>query len=161
MYMLNVTRAVLTVGFLMLFFNCKEKSAKNEQVVDLNEDQHLQAVLFNEVHLEDDFWKPRLKIQADTLVPFAMDKTIPAVQNLEKTAKFLKGDTTDLPFPHRYVASDLYKVMEGASLSLMENPNPQLEQRLDGIIDIIGNAQKEDGYLYEAHCKTSDLHELN
>lgn len=135
----------------MLFFNCKEKSAKNEQVVDLKEDQHLQAVLFNEVHLEDNFWKPRLKIQSDTLVPFAMDKTIPAVQNLEKTAKYLKGDTTDLPFPHRYIASDLYKVMEGAALSLMENPNPVLEQRLDGIIDIIGDAQKEDGYLYEAH----------
>lgn len=63
----------------------------------------------------------------------------------------MKGDTTDLPFPHRYIASDLYKVMKGAALSLMENPNPQLEQLLDSIITTINDAQKDDGYLYEAH----------
>jgi hypothetical protein len=41
--------------------------------------------------------------------------------------------------------------MKGAALSLMENPNRELEKRLDGIIDIIAAAQKDDGYLYEAH----------
>lgn len=135
----------------LLFLSCGEDPSRNGAVLDPPKDDHLKAVLFNEVRLEDTFWKPRLKIQADTLVPFALDKTLPAVENLEKTAKFLKGDTTDLPFPHRYIASDLYKVMEGAALSLMENPNKELEKRLDGIIDIIGNAQKDDGYLYEAH----------
>jgi DUF1680 family protein len=101
--------------------------------------------------LEDAFWLPRLQTQKMTLVPFALDKTRPAVDNLAKTAKFLQGDTTDLPFPHRYIASDLYKVMEGAALTLRENPDPQLEKRLDSIIAIIGKAQKADGYLYEAH----------
>jgi len=139
------------LAFCLFFLSCGEKSSKSAEVLHQVAEEHLNAVLFNEVSLEDKFWKPRLKIQADTLVPFALDKTIPAVENLEKTAKFLKGDTTDLPFPHRYIASDLYKVMEGAALSLMENPNKELEKRLDGIIDIIGNAQQEDGYLYEAH----------
>lgn len=111
----------------------------------------LRPVLFNEVQLRDEFWRPKLKIQADTLVPFALDKTRPAVENLAKTARYLQGDSTELPFPHRYVSSDLYKVMEGAALSLMENPNPELEKRLDSIIDIIAAAQQEDGYLYESH----------
>ncbi len=111
----------------------------------------LQPVPFNQVRLEDHFWKPLLKIQADSLLPFALNKTRPAVENLEKTAKFLQGDTTDLPFPHRYLSSDLYKVMEGAALSLAENPDPELEKKLDSIIDIIGAAQKPDGYLYVAH----------
>lgn len=111
----------------------------------------LTPIPFNEVNLEDNFWKPRLTTQAETLVPFALDKTKPAVDNLAKTAKFLKGDTTDLPFPHRYISSDLYKVMEGAALLLMENPNAQLESRIDSIIDIIAAAQQEDGYLYVAH----------
>lgn len=139
------------LAFCLFFLSCGEKSSKSAEVLHQITEEHLEAVLFNEVSLEDKFWKPRLKIQADTLVPFALEKTIPAVENLEKTAKFLKGDTTDLPFPHRYIASDLYKVMEGAALSLMENPNKELEKRLDGIIEVIGNAQQEDGYLYEAH----------
>lgn len=111
----------------------------------------LTPVPFNQVTLTDKFWKPRLETQIKTLVPFALDKTIPAVENLEKTAKYLKGKETELPFPHRYISSDLYKVMEGAAYLLMDNRNPELEQRMDNIIDIIADAQKEDGYLYVAH----------
>ena len=143
--------SIFIVSVLLLFPSCGQNITKDQGAETPSKEQHLQAVLFNEVHLEDQFWKPRLKIQADTLVPFALDKTIPAVENLEKAGRFLKGDTTDLPFPHRYISSDLYKVMEGAALSLMENPNPNLEKRLDGIIDIIGEAQQADGYLYVAH----------
>lgn len=134
----------------LLFIYCGE-TPETATVSDNFESKLLHPVLFNEVQLEDEFWRSRLKIHADTLVPFALDKTRPAVENLAKTAKFLQGDSTELPFPHRYVSSDLYKVMEGAALSLMENPNPTLEYRLDSIIDIIAAAQQEDGYLYESH----------
>ncbi len=111
----------------------------------------LTPVPFNKVKLEDQFWKPRLETQAKTLVPFALEKTQPAVENLRKTAEFLKGNKNDLPFPHRYIASDLYKVMEGASYLLMDNRNPELEKHMDDIIDVIAAAQQDDGYLYEAH----------
>ncbi len=106
-------------------------------------------VPFHEVILDDDFWKLRLEIQSQVLVPFALDKTLPAVEALQKAGDFLDGDTNALPTPHRYRSSDLYKVMEGASYVLKHNPG--LENRMDEIIDIIANAQKEDGYLYVAH----------
>jgi DUF1680 family protein len=139
--------AVLSFG-IILFNQCTPEIRSNESV---EAGDRLIPVPFNQVQLKDDFWKPRLKTQAETLVPFALDKTIPAVENLEKAARFLKGDTTDLPFPHRFISSDLYKVMEGAAYLLMENRNPELEKRMDEIIDIIASAQQEDGYLYVAH----------
>jgi hypothetical protein len=151
---MGLTYINIRLGSLLLALTitgCGDAGKANKEMEGSLTDGQLMPVLFNEVALEDKFWRPRLKIQADTLVPFALDRTRPAVENLGKTAKFLQGDTTDLPFPHRYVASDLYKVMEGAALSLMENPNPELEKRLDGIVDIIAAAQKDDGYLYEAH----------
>jgi DUF1680 family protein len=117
----------------------------------VSEPDALTPVPFNEVSLEDSFWLPRLLTQAETLVPFALDKTIPAVENLRKTARFLSGDTTDLPFPHRFVSSDLYKVMEGAAYLLSIEEDPELERRLDEIIDVIAAAQQDDGYLYVAH----------
>ena len=111
----------------------------------------LTPVPFNEVTLEDNFWLPRLHTQKEMLVPFALEKTKPAVENLQRTANFLKGIPDELPFTHRYVASDLYKVMEGAAYLLNLEPDTELEAEMDRIIDIISEAQQEDGYHYESH----------
>lgn len=111
----------------------------------------LKPIQFNEVQLEDNFFKPRIDIQKKVLLPFALEKTIPAVENLRKTAAYLKGDKESLPFAHRFIASDLYKVMEGASYLLMLEPDPELEARMDEIISYIGGAQEPSGYLYESH----------
>lgn len=134
----------------MSFSACQDQGAR-ETESNASENAPLVPVPFNEVGLNDDFWRPRLETQIKTLVPFALEKTQPAVDNLEKAGKFLRGDTTDLPFTHRYISSDLYKVMEGAAYLLMVNDDPKLEQRMDEIIDIIAAAQQEDGYLYVSH----------
>lgn len=111
----------------------------------------LTPVPFNEVTLEDTFWLPRLQTQKEVLVPFALDKTKPAVENLERTANFLKGIPDELPFTHRYISSDLYKVMEGAAYLLTLERDPELEKEMDRIIGIIAEAQQKDGYNYESH----------
>jgi DUF1680 family protein len=140
---------LVTVVVWCSFFSCRLADGNPRGVV--SEPDALTPVPINEVRLEDSFWLPRLLTQAETLVPFALDKTIPAVENLRKTARFLSGDTTDLPFPHRFVSSDLYKVMEGAAYLLSIEEDPELERRLDEIIDVIAAAQQDDGYLYVAH----------
>ena len=109
----------------------------------------LAPVSFEKVTLQDSFWLPRLKTQKETLVPFSLDKTEPAVENLRRSGEYLKtGKGKLLPLP-RYVASDLFKVMEGAAYLLTLEKDPELEKRMDEIIDIIADAQCEDGYLYE------------
>lgn len=117
------------------------------------EKSHLiNPVPFYQVKLEDQFWYPRLKTQSEVLVPFAFEKTQNAVENLRRTGNFLKGIPDELPFAHRYLSSDLYKVMEGAAYILMLEQNKSLEAKMDSIIQIIGDAQKDDGYLYVAHA---------
>lgn len=111
----------------------------------------LTPIPFNEVSLSDHFWLPRLTRQKEVLVPFALDKTQPAVENLQRTANYLKGIPDELPFTHRFVASDLYKVMEGAAYLLQLERDPELEKEMDRIIGIIADAQQEDGYNYESH----------
>lgn len=130
-------------------FGCQ--STDEKELAETTVAAPLTPIAFNEVGLNDNFWAPRLETQVHTLVPFALEKTQPAVDNLQKAGKYLQGDTTDLPFTHRYISSDLYKVMEGAAYLLMVNEDPKLEQQLDEIIDIIASAQQEDGYLYVAH----------
>lgn len=116
----------------------------------------LTPVPFNQVKLEDSFWLPRLDTQYKELVPFALDKTRPAVENLRRAANYLKEVPDEKPFAHRYISSDLFKVMEGVSYILMDHEDPKLEKRMDEIIDVIEGAQKEDGYLYVAHTTGVD-----
>ena len=112
----------------------------------------LPPMSFEKVTLEDNFWLPRLKIQKETLVPFSLDKTAYAVENLRRTGQYLRGEKIEKGFegPY-YVASDLFKVMEGAAYLLILEKDPELEAQMDEIIDIIASAQDKDGYLYEVH----------
>lgn len=128
----------------MLLLSCTSQKDEEDHAL-------LRSIPFQQVTLEDSFWRPRLVTQKETLVPFALDKVRPAMDNLRKTGNFLRGDKSDQPFPHRFVASDLYKVMEGAAYLLTLEKDPVLEHTMDSIIDLIGGAQQQDGYMYEAH----------
>ena len=80
------------LGFILIlsFLGCQQKMADQTGI--------LTPQAFNKVFLEDNFWLPRLKTQAEVLVPFALDKTEPAVENLRRTGSFLKGIDDELPF---------------------------------------------------------------
>lgn len=121
----------------------------------------LTPVSFENVELTDNFWKPRLVTQKTTLVPFALEKTAPAVENLRRVGAWLKqGKKQKLePLP-RYVASDLFKVMEGAAYLLKSGDDPELERTMDEIIDVIADAQMPDGYLYELFSVPEDMREM-
>ena len=113
---------------------------------------------FQEVSLDDDFWRPRLAVQKQTLVPFALDKTSYAVENLRRVGAYLRGERVTKPLegPY-YVASDLFKVMEGAAYLLTLEKDEALERQMDEIIDVIAAAQAPDGYLYEHHIMPPHL----
>ena len=137
---------------IFFFIHLTLFSQENNNTNRLNYSEYgLIPVAFNEVILEDKFWKPRLITQVETLVPFALDKTINAQIALRQTGNFLSGIMDSLPKPHAYQSSDLYKVMEGAAYLLFLEENRALEKRMDDIIDLISSAQKKDGYLYVGH----------
>ena len=123
------------------------------------ERESLTPVTFEKVALEDSFWLPRLKTQKDTLVPFSLEKTEQAVENLRRVGEWVqKGKGEKLLNLPRYVASDLFKVMEGAASLLAVERDEKLEAQMDQIIDIIAASQCEDGYLYELFSVPKDMH---
>lgn len=111
---------------------------------------NIKPITFEKVSLEDKFWRPRLETQKETLIPYAIEQTELAVENLRRTGNYLKyGSKQKLLKAPRYVASDLFKVMEGAAYLLTLEKDVELENKMDEIIDVIADAQCEDGYLYE------------
>ena len=111
----------------------------------------LKPIPFHEVEMTSEFWRPRLETQRKVLVPFAFGKTEPGVAHLQAAADHLAGKKVDGHRPHRFIDSDLYKVMEGAAYLAKLKDDPELEAQFDRIVDVIAEAQEPDGYLYPSH----------
>ena len=135
-------------------FSCQDSTV-------IREKEALTPISFEKVSLQDQFWLPRLKTQKQTLVPFSLEKTETAVENLRRTGAYLKNGTKEQLLPlARYVASDLFKVMEGAAYLLTLEKDAELEKQMDEIIDVIADAQCEDGYLYELFSVDPSMRKL-
>jgi DUF1680 family protein len=112
-----------------------------------NKDYPIQPVTFNHVHVNDQFWAPRIEVNAEITIPYVLQKCRETgrVDNFLKAAgKKPPTNLTEYPFDD----SDVFKVIEGVSYSLQTKANASLERSLDTLIQIIGEAQEPDGYLY-------------
>ncbi|WP_316784253.1 glycoside hydrolase family 127 protein [Pedobacter frigiditerrae] len=110
-------------------------------------DYPIQPVPFTHVHVNDEFWAPKMEVNAKVTIPYILQKCKEngRIDNFLRAAKLLAGDKmTEYTFDD----TDLYKVIEGASYAMQVQKNPELDLYLDSLIKIIGAAQEKDGYLY-------------
>jgi DUF1680 family protein len=104
----------------------------------------LTPVPFTQVHVEDDFWSPRLEANREG--------SIPAVyQQLKQTGRIdafrLDWKPGAEPVPHVFWDSDVAKWLEGACYEVMRQPDPALTALIDEVASLIASAQQPDGYL--------------
>lgn len=116
-----------------------------------NKSDAITPVAFTDVQLTSGFWQQRMQTELDVTVPFSVEHGAPAVERFRRCAAFRAGEPTELPAPHRFISSDLYKVMEGVAYSLMLRPDASLEAWMDSTITLIAASQMPDGYLYISH----------
>ena len=110
-------------------------------------DYPIQPVAFTKVHVHDNFWAPKMEVNANVTIPYvlAQCKANGRIDNFLRAGKSLEGDKlSEFPFDD----TDVYKAIEGASYSIQNKKNPELEGYIDSLITIIGAAQEPDGYLY-------------
>ncbi len=98
-----------------------------------------------QVELRGGFWGPRLKTAHEVTIPHSLNELEKDghVTNFDKAAGKAEGQLSG----HHAFDSDLYKVLEGAVISLQHNNDPALLKRVNGIIDRILAAQQKDGFL--------------
>lgn len=107
----------------------------------------VQPVPFNQVKLQDNFWYSRVITNQRITIPIAIQKSEETgrVDNFKIAAGLMDGNfKTEYPFDD----SDIFKILEGASYSIQVLPNPELEAKMDELIQYVGEAQEEDGYLF-------------
>ncbi len=107
--------------------------------------------------ISDPFWKRYEDLLTDVVIPYqeaALRDQIPdaekshSIENFKMAADVMQNGAE----PGEYYGmvfqdSDLAKWIEAASYSLLQKPDPDLEARLDEVIETIKDAQYPDGYL--------------
>ncbi len=121
-------------------------------------DAPIKEVPFTQVHLDDNFWSPRIETNRTVSIPSAF-------KECEKNGRFdnfaiagglMKGEHRgDFSFDD----TDPYKIIEGASYSLAVKYDGKLDHYLDSVIHIIATAQEPDGYL--TTCVTNQCTRLS
>ncbi len=121
----------------------------------IEKDYPISPIPLTSVRLSDEFWAPRLETNRSVSIPFALGQSelTGRIKNFE-----IAGGLTSGSFCSKYPFddSDVFKIIEGASYSLMTHPDPGLEKQLDEIIVKIAAAQEDDGYLYTARTIDPD-----
>lgn len=107
--------------------------------------KRMHRVDFSQVFIDDAFWSPRLKNNAEKTIRVCIDQ----IEN--KTGRMRNFEKAAIPEgPHSGIFfddSDVYKAIEGMAYSLVNNPDPLLEQKVDEWIAKIAAAQQSDGYI--------------
>ncbi|OFY40718.1 MAG: six-hairpin glycosidase [Bacteroidetes bacterium GWF2_40_14] len=118
----------------------------------------IKEVSFTKVHFTDNFWAPRIEINRTVSIPSAFHQCEinGRFNNFAIAGGLIKGEHKgDFPFDD----TDPYKIIEGASYSLVAHYDPKLDRYLDSVIVLIAAAQEPDGYL--TTCVTNKVERLS
>ena len=111
-----------------------------------------QSISLKQTRCQDAFWSPYQKLVVDTVIPYQekiLNDEIPGAEKSHALANFRiaagmeEGEFYGMVFQD----SDVAKWLEAAAYSLWVSPDPELEKRVDEVIDIVVKAQQADGYL--------------
>lgn len=97
-----------------------------------------------DVHLEGGFWEPKIRLYRERTIPHSWQYMGHNLRSLRKAA----GEKTEGPFNGTWDEANLYKLLETIAHSLGMNRDPALERQVDEIVDLLGRAQRPNGYAH-------------
>ena len=96
------------------------------------------------VRIDDAFWAPKLRRYRERTIPFSWNYMGWNLRALRAAA----GDKVTGDLNGTWDEANLHKFLETIALSLGVFPDAALEKRADGVIALLGRAQRPDGYLH-------------
>lgn len=134
----------IVISFLIVFLGHAQERSKTNVSQKLA--YTITPVKIKNVKLTDEFWSPIIKKVQEKTIKYAIQKCKEEgrFDNFLIAGKQKEGTVKgQMPFDD----TDVYKIIEGASNTLISEPNPKLEKLLDSLIVIIKIGQEKDGYL--------------
>ncbi len=120
---------------------------------------HLQSVDLLDVTWTEGFWADRFQVCEDSMVPHMMDMYLNdsishGFANFEIAAGYKDGEHVGPPFHD----GDFYKLLEALIVVNAHENDKATEAKIDSIVQIIGETQREDGYIHTPVMISERLH---
>ncbi len=138
------------LAMMLLLLACQPNATTSEEGQSSSSEEDtaypITPVDIRHVKVTDEFWLPIIETVQEKTIEYAIDK---CAEEGRFDNFLIAGGQMDgavkgaMPFDD----TDVYKIIEGASNSLISAPNPELEMLLDSLIGIIAKGQEADGYL--------------
>lgn len=112
----------------------------------------LYALPLSSIHIDDGYWNRYIRLVPERIIPYQWEVLNDRVkdaapsyclQNFKIAAGEIAGERKGAVFQD----SDVGKWLEAVAYSLQSVPDPKLETIADEVINLIGRAQCEDGYI--------------
>lgn len=110
------------------------------------------SLKLKDIKINDPFWSGHVDLVRKVIIPYqwdAINDRLPdaesshCLENFEIAAGRKKGQFYGAVFQD----TDIAKWLEAVGFTLECHPDPELEKTADQVIDLIGEAQQEDGYI--------------
>ena len=148
--MKNTVFLIVSALVLTIASQCGSNKTVSENLVYnleyKNSDYKIEQVEVKDVHINDKFWLPIIQNVQKKTIAYAIGKCNQEgrFDNFLIAGNVKQGTVRgQMPFDD----SDVYKIIEGASNSLISSPNKELESLVDSLVTIIKIGQEKDGYL--------------
>ena len=110
------------------------------------------TVELKNIKICDGFWDKYRKLVREEILDYQWDAMNDRIEGAAKSHcienfRIAAGESSGEFYGAVFQDSDVAKWLEAAAYSLAEHPDEELEKRADGLIDLIGRAQRPDGYF--------------
>ncbi|MDR2841111.1 MAG: glycoside hydrolase family 127 protein [Paludibacter sp.] len=133
---------------LFTIIYCVLMSVLSAQSLEI-ENYPIKKIDLRNVKLTDNFWLIKIRQIQQVTIPVAFERCEAEgrFENFITAEKVINGGTGAVRGMMPFDDTDVYKIIEGASLSLVSAPDAKLETQLDRYIAIVARGQEADGYL--------------
>jgi len=103
--------------------------------------RRIEPAPLRDVSVNSGFWAFREATNRSTTIPLIYKR-------LKETGRFdAMSLSVERTGPHQFYDSDVAKWIEAVAYSLQAGPDPEMEARVDQYVDLMADAQADDGYL--------------
>lgn len=110
------------------------------------------SIPLEQIHIEDSFWSKHIELVKNVIIPYQWEAMNDLIEGAESSHcienfKIAAGESEGEFYGAVFQDTDVAKWLEAVGFTLATQKDQQLEQVADEVIELIGKAQCEDGYL--------------
>jgi len=137
--------------FLVIVCDHQQLIAQEKSLTNTSKSSYakLHSVNMGDVHWTNGFWAERFQVCKDSMVPNMWHLyTDPNISHAFENFRIAAGLATGEFKGPSFHDGDFYKTLEAVASMYAATKDKDLDALMDEAIDVIGKAQREDGYIY-------------